>query len=72
MILARRLRNDAKSNDQKAVPPPITIASRRLLFMADDMDRAENGSEPDLHGVLRERLVFMRGDLIERLAKRRH
>jgi hypothetical protein len=33
------------------------------------MDRVENGSEPDLHGALRERLVFMRGDLIERLAK---
>jgi hypothetical protein len=30
---------------------------------------AEKGSEPDLHGALRERLVFMRGDLIERLAK---
>jgi len=34
-----------------------------------DMDRVENGSEVDLHGILRERLVFMRGDLIERLAK---
>ncbi len=33
------------------------------------MDRVENGSEVDLHGILRERLVFMRGDLIERLAK---
>ena len=32
-------------------------------------DRVENGSGPDLPSVLRERLVFMRGDWVERLAK---
>ena len=35
--------------------------------MAIDMGRTGCESAPDIHGALRERLAFMRADLIERL-----